>query len=509
MPNYDRKAGKAVESMATSIQNVVVALFKVFVLALSIAWTGAEKIDWKRGRTYTDAPYLLIPAFLATAPLAKTSLLVGFGQDFLPPLPMEFLAAVPWTAHFGAVSLGTVFFLFVALGIGPYQEIASSQEAIDSLGLKTGTGRRPKVVSVTNTKNGKKTVLVSSYGIGPEAYKSRIDDLQSGLGGRIGTIRRARNPRFVEITVTGRELPGAVNFSQLGPALREPGQFLVGFGEGGEMNERIDALPHLLVAGTTGGGKSVFFKQALLGLLTSTEKLQMYLIDLKGGLEFREFGTLPNVEVVKNIEGAVGLLEVVKREMEKRFDYLEKEGKEKIDPKKDKFDRIVVGIDEASVLYSPVSRDDEDYGYTVKARGLTDRIAKLSRAAGIHLIMATQRVTKETIDTRIQENVSGRMCFKLNTLEGSLRVLGNKSACDLPNIPGRGIWQLGSKMAEVQTPFIDNKSLKEKIGAIGEKYRNGERSLHRKMLQTANLEIAELQKNDYELKDGEESIEDI
>ncbi|WP_207748713.1 hypothetical protein, partial [Clostridioides difficile] len=75
----------------------------------------------------------------------------------------------------------------------------------------------------------------------------------------------------------------------------------------------------------------------------------------------------------------------------------------------------------------------DDYELVQEARFLTEHIAKLSRAAAIHLILATQKVTKETVDTRIQENVSGRMCFKLNTTEGSVRMLGHGKAADLPS----------------------------------------------------------------------------
>ena len=236
------------------------------------------------------------------------------------------------------------------------------------------------------------------------------------------------------------------------------------------------------MAGTTGGGKSVYFKQVLLGLLKSSDHLQMYLIDLKGGLEFRPFSTLPNVKVVKTIEDAVTVLTMVKAEMEARFAHLEDSGKEKITPGRGGFDRIIVGVDEASVLYANAAKDSEDYELIVRARNLTEHIAKLSRAAAIHLILATQKVTRETIDTRIQENMSGRMCFKLNTLEGSLRVLGNGKACDLPSIPGRGFWQLGNDLVEVQAPYVDGESLERGIEEVQEEYLLGQKKLRQEML---------------------------
>jgi len=86
-------------------------------------------------------------------------------------------------------------------------------------------------------------------------------------------------------------------------------------------------------------------------------------------------------------------------------------------------------------------------------------------------------VTKETIDTKLQENVSGKMCFKMNTLQGSLQVLGRGDAMELPQIPGRGLWQLGTKMYEVQTPYISSKDIIFRVERIKEEIMRGKRRL--------------------------------
>ena len=471
------KENQTYDEIMQAIQRFLVALGKASWLALSIAWLGFKRVNWGKENLYVDVGLAISSAMLLS--LTKEKIFsTQFVQDLLPEKVIGWVVQIPWPIFCAILLVGMNLTIFFVLGLRPWQEIKFFQEAVDSLNLKTGNGRRPKVVSVSGGEDFR-AVLISSYGVGPEAYKGKMDNLLSSLKeGSISSIERTRDPQFIEMTITKKTTPKKTSFEDLAPSLQESGQFLVGQSDRGIVTEKIDSLPHLLIAGTTGGGKSVFFKQTLLGLLESSESLQMHLIDLKGGLEFREFGTLPNVSVVKDVEEAVELLEAVKGEMERRFHFLEKEGKDKIVPKRDKFNRVVVGIDEASVLYSSISKSDPNYANTVKARGLTEHIAKLSRAASIHLVMATQRVTKETIDTRIQENISGRMCFKVNTLEGSLRVLGNKSACDLPAIPGRGIWQLGHTMVEVQTPYIGNKELQDRLKAVKEQYQNGEKKLH-------------------------------
>ena len=88
----------------------------------------------------------------------------------------------------------------------------------------------------------------------------------------------------------------------------------------------------------------------------------------------------------------------------------------------------------------------------------------------MHLILATQKVSSKTIDTNIQENVTGKMCFRMNTLQGSLLVLGDKAASILPDIPGRGIWQAGNKQVEVQTPWPSKEMLNESLEYLSEKF---------------------------------------
>ena len=198
----------------------------------------------------------------------------------------------------------------------------------------------------------------------------------------------------------------------------------------------------------------------------------MYLIDLKRGVEVKEFAELPNVQVAKNEEEAVKILSVLKEEMDRRYEYLEREGYKNIDPIRDKKDLIVLGTDEASVLFGQVRSNKKKKDLMLKARDLTDELAKLARASGIHLILATQKPIKESIDTKTLENLPARMSFKMSTHAGSNSMLGNAKAYALPDIKGRGIWKDGNKFLEVQTPFISDEELEQEISEIKGRYRD-------------------------------------
>ena len=294
-----------------------------------------------------------------------------------------------------------------------------------------------------------------------DIYNKKKSSLSSAFNSIIESIEAGRSPQFVEILLTTKVLPSRVTLASTIGHLKKPYSIVIGESLKGVVTADISTLPHILIAGSTGGGKSVFFKQILLGLLHSSEHLQMYLLDLKGGVEMKEFADLPNVRVIKNELEAVQILTKVRDEMKRRFTILEKKGYKSIVSKRDHLDKIIVGIDEASELYTKVSAHNSKKKLILQARELTDELAKLARAAGIHLIFATQKINKDTMDPKVQENIGGRVCFRANTLENSMRAIGNKMAFELPDIKGRAIWATGNSFTEVQAPFISDEDCKE------------------------------------------------
>ena len=364
-----------------------------------------------------------------------------------------------------------------SFGIRPFLRSWNYQRKLDFIGLKNARGLSPKIVHVEKLDKHRDSLKIMAAGVGADEIKAKRDQLQSSFGKDIEEIRRLNNPCYVKVVLSTRFLPDYVCFGDHQEELTQNGHFLIGESKKGVAIENIAKLPHMLIAGSTGGGKSQFFKQFLVGLLKSTDHLQMHLIDLKGGLEFKDFSSLPNIKMAKTMESAVSILGKVKKEMQLRFDYLEKKGLNQIDPQRHPFDRIVIGIDEASVLYAQARRDSEDYELVFHARSLTEDIAKLGRAAAIHLVLATQKVSKESIDTRIQENIVGRMCFKTGTPEGSVRVLGNAKASHLPATPGRGIWQFGNNEFEVQAPYLDSNEMKKRLQEVKDEYQYNEKTL--------------------------------
>ncbi|MBY0315900.1 MAG: hypothetical protein K2Q26_10295 [Bdellovibrionales bacterium] len=324
--------------------------------------------------------------------------------------------------------------------------------------------------------HGKRKVLVQAIGIDIAKFQEKKGALESSFNSIVQDIRISHTSRQVyEIFISDKELPNLVRFDEHSDHLTRPYTFLVGQTMDKFIVADLCEIHHMLIAGATGGGKSVFFKQCLIGLLRSSEHLQLYLIDLKRGVDVKPFEVLDNVEIAKDEISALSVLQVVVQEMEKRFLFLEEKGFTEINPERDKLDRIVVAIDEASVLFTVEKSSKATKAIAQSARELTDKIAKLGRAAGIHVILATQKVVKETIDTRVQTNINAKMCFRVNTLASSMTVLGNKKAADLPDVKGRGIWSVGSNDLVLQVPRLNNEELIEEISALTAKF-NGEKT---------------------------------
>jgi FtsK/SpoIIIE family len=456
---------------------------KVSELFFKIIYLGVKNAPWRDGYLYF---YMLVIGVVISGEVYAKDYL--YWVAWLTPkwswrFIMPRLMALDWWYPFTVLYGYSFILIMLTFGIKPFMKIKKFQRALDCLALKNGLGVSPKVMSIREGGPYRTKLKLRSEGIGADRYETKRDDLQSAAGAVIENIRTLDNPKYLEITFAKRKIPDVCQYRDLIAKVNEPYSFVIGESMGGLLTRSIRNLPHMLIAGTTGGGKSVFIKQTLLGLLQTSPHIQMYLLDLKRGVEVKEFGQIPNVAVAKTEKEAVKMLKAIKAEMERRFQYLESKGYKTIDPERDKLDLIIVGVDEASVLYTKTSSKSENKDLVDEARELTDNLAKLARAAGIHLILATQKVTKETVDTKVQENIGGRVCFRVNTLQGSLTVLGNKMALELPDHKGRAIWANGNDFVEVQAPFISDTDIETECQLLKHEYEQGKRKNFNPMLQ--------------------------
>ncbi len=189
----------------------------------------------------------------------------------------------------------------------------------------------------------------------------------------------------------------------------------------------LDDMPHLLIAGTTGSGKTVCVNTCILSLLyrDSPNDLKFLMIDPKM-VELMPFNGLPHLlcPVVTDAKKAAVALNWVVSEMESRYVLLSKAGARNIEAYNDKNSEekipyIIVVVDEFADLMS-VARDQIENAIT--------RLAQLSRAVGIHLILATQRPSVDVITGVIKANLPARVSFKVASKVDSRTVLDANGA---------------------------------------------------------------------------------
>lgn len=453
---------------------------------LSITFQGISPFFKQLTREPLVVVPILVTSYIGFIKIAESALHLRFLNWIWPSLFggkfMEWLEHFPDSTHYNFLFISLFWIYVIILGTRSIRQKQKVKEMFESIGLTNKFGETPILIFRKPIDEYRELLSFNSMAISYETFESKKLELESVFGKRIESIKRSDNYKNVQIVLTTKEL----HFQGLNEEKNlNKDEFYVGESNNGVITTDVKKLPHLMIAGTTGSGKSVFFKQVLAGLLKSSNHLQVYFVDLKNGLEASDFKASSNVVIAKDASEALYFLEKISKEMAKRFNYLESKGYKSIEPTRDKMDRIVIAVDEASELYADKSKYDPDYEISDEIQNLTNSIARLGRAAGIHLILATQKVNKESINTIIQENISARMCFKMNTLQGSLQVLGNKSALDLPTISGRGIWQFGNHECEVQVPYLSGEDIKQICQEVNNDYKVGIKNIYQSMIGTS------------------------
>lgn len=183
----------------------------------------------------------------------------------------------------------------------------------------------------------------------------------------------------------------------------------------------VEKAPHMLVAGATGSGKSVCLNDIIVSLLyqNGPDDLKFIMVDPKR-VELSIYAGIPHLLVppIVKADEAINALKWAVREMERRLDYLAKFGSRDIDSynakSKERMPRIIIVIDELADLMSQNKRDVE---------AVIVRIAQMARAAGIHLILATQRPSVDVITGTIKANIPTRLAFAVASQVDSKTIL--------------------------------------------------------------------------------------
>ena len=356
---------------------------------------------------------------------------------------------------------------------------ASAKKKLDESNIKENSSLLEKVfqdfnidIQVINVKLGPVVTLfeiLPAAGIKINTIINLADDISRSMG--VGAVRIAQIygtqylgvevPNEQRETVTIKELLSNDNFKNTSSKI----PICIGKDISGNI-EVIDLskTPHLLVAGTTGSGKSVFINTLLTSILYkfSPDDLRLILIDPKM-LELSVYNDIAHLltPVVTEPKKAILALKWVCKEMERRYSLMNEENTRSLEGYNqksiEKLPYIVVFIDEMADLMMTAGKEVEHY---------VQRLAQMARACGIHLVMATQRPSVDIITGSIKANFPSRISFQVASKYDSRTVLGEIGAEQLLGNGDMLMSKNGGNLIRYQSAFISDNEVNKLIKEI-------------------------------------------
>ncbi len=311
---------------------------------------------------------------------------------------------------------------------------------------------------------------VTRYTLKPaEGVKlTRITALNQDLA-----LALAAHPIRIEAPIPGKSLVGievpnkAAALVRLGSLFSYPEfqkseilNFTLGRNVSGEpVFANIDKMPHLLIAGATGSGKSIMIHTLLISLLykNSPEMLKLILIDPKR-VELSVYDGIPHLmaPVITENKKAIGVLRWAIQEMDRRYELLLQAGARDIksyNKSEFKIPYLLIVIDELADLMTSYGREVE---------GSIIRLTQMSRATGIHLVVSTQRPSVEVITGLIKANITSRIALQVASQVDSRTILDTAGA---EKLLGHGdllfISSETSKPRRIQGAYVNENEVKK------------------------------------------------
>lgn len=289
-----------------------------------------------------------------------------------------------------------------------------------------------------SVSDGVTTYTFQCKGLSLDYWNERKKDLESAFDSHILSINYADgsdNLFEVKMFPAKGALPTKISTPKFSP---EDFVIKLGVSYAGEYNINFNSLPHMLIAGATGGGKTILCRWIVYQLVS--KGATTYLIDQKGYVDYRDLRE--DCRCLDSNEKILDSLQSVVDEISQRMELCRLAGVSKISdynqlPGVEPQPPIFIVIDEANCLLDPTGKgkSEKDFISQVVQHLLT--ITRLGRAAHVHLICICQRSDVNSIPGALKANMEIRITSHCADKESSMTILGVGDAANLPKIPGR------------------------------------------------------------------------
>lgn len=326
-----------------------------------------------------------------------------------------------------SVTFVTIFLIGMPFGA------SSISNNLHRIGFVNSVGEAPLLLSKSTDKNNSKIITLEfkTFGIPLSEWADNQDRIESALNIHIDEIYEGENCRSVIVKCVDGEnrLSDFIEWSE-NMLSKECFEIVLGEGYSGRVSVNISKIPHMLIGGSTGSGKSILLKLVLMQCVKKGAKI--YIADFKGGVDF------PNVWhkkccLLTDEETLHKVLIDVTTELKRRKQILRNAAFANIDEynlnAEEKLYRIVFACDEIAEVLDKTGLSKQQKDEILKIESELSIIARQGRAFGIHLVLATQRPDAAILNGQIRNNIDTRICGRADNVLSQI-ILDNADASD-------------------------------------------------------------------------------
>lgn len=326
-----------------------------------------------------------------------------------------------------SVTFVTIFLIGMPFGA------SSISNNLHRIGFVNSVGEAPLLLSKSIDKNNSKIITLEfkTFGIPLSEWADNQDRIESALNIHIDEIYEGKNCRSVIVKCVDGEnrLSDFIEWSE-NMLSKECFEIVLGEGYSGRVSVNISKIPHMLIGGSTGSGKSILLKLVLMQCIKKGAKI--YIADFKGGVDF------PNVWhkkccLLTDEETLLKVLIDVTTELKRRKQILRNAAFANIDEynrnTEKKLQRIIFACDEIAEVLDKTGLTKQQKDEILKIESELSLIARQGRAFGIHLVLATQRPDAAILNGQIRNNIDTRICGRADNVLSQI-ILDNTDASD-------------------------------------------------------------------------------